>query len=112
MTNEWHYDLPEEFYKQIEPYVRNNKPRLVIDTPLKLITLWQSAIKARKEHPDKQELIAEWTMSAGANSPLVKDNDTYENIHCEFGSLEVTSEDKNEADWRKIEESINNLVNE
>lgn len=104
--------LPTEFYATIEPYVDLNIPaekRQVADTPNKLLRIWKSALSAREAHPESQELIAEWAMSAGASSPLVNDSDYFEDIHARFGRLEVSGHDNNSTAWEELKSIVDSL---
>jgi hypothetical protein len=106
--------LPAEFYSTIAPYINLNaaaEKRQVADTPSKLLAIWKSALAARQSHPESQELIAEWAMSAGATSPLINDNDIFEDLHFRFGSLEVPASDGNEADWQKLNGYVHSFDN-
>lgn len=108
------FGVPEAFYEIIKPYASSysnsgDEKREVADTPSKLKVVWKAAIAARKAHPEDEELIAEWTMSAGASSPLVNDNDMFEDIHERFGRLEVPAEDSNQTAWEEIESLIDSL---
>lgn len=102
-----HFGLPEPFYIAIRPYISKGSSDTP-DTPKKLVTLWMAALSARQAHPELEELIAEWAMSAAASSPLVNDNDVYEDIHARFGRLEVPG-DTNQEDWEELDDLINSL---
>jgi hypothetical protein len=101
--------LPSDFSDKIKPFVENQSP---ITDKATLIDVWQTAVNSRKAHSDKQELIAEWTMSAGATSSLINEPHLQE-IHLRFGELELpeahiylepgsTIEDK----WNQLAELI------
>ena len=95
------YNLPEGFYQEIKPYLQTE---LTPDySAAALIRLWQSAINYRKQYPELQESIAEWTKSAASGSSLLNDNNLYEAIHNTFGSLEVPNDDQNKAKWQQLE---------
>jgi len=107
--------VPPLFYEAIKPYIDPALPNTelqIADTPEKLLTIWKSALAARRASPADQELIAEWAMSAGASSPLVNDNDRYEDIHGRFGSLEVPTADGNLSAWQELERIITTLSKE
>lgn len=95
------FDIPDDFYKKIKPYI--NEGRVITDTS-ELIALWQEAAKSRDKHPQVQSLIAEWTMSAAAMSPLVNDRGLFEEIHHTFGELEA--ENGTNAQWAKLKRLI------
>lgn len=97
------YEVPQPFY---EKYIGPRRKR--IQTKADLVTLWEDALTYRKQYPDLQESIAEWTMSTGASSPFVHDNNLYEAIHLEFGALEVNyPEDTHaEAGWQRLEKLV------
>ena len=102
--------LPTAFYDTIQPYIfHTDGQHPIADTPQKLIVIWKSALAARQAFPEKQELIAEWTVSAGASSPLTDDNDLFEHIHFWFGSLEVPAKDKNQDSWNELTALIHSL---
>jgi hypothetical protein len=108
-------ELPPLFYEAIKPYINLDFPNSelqVADTPEKLLAIWKSALAARRASPADQELIAEWAMSAAASSPLVNDNDRYEDIHQRFGALEVPTDDGNLSDWQELERLITLLSDE
>ena len=97
------YNLPQGFYDYIKPYLHHD---LTADySAAGLIRLWQSALAYRKQYPDLQESIAEWTMSVGSGSSLTMDNDLFEAIHNMFGSLEVTN-DSAETVWQQLETMV------
>ncbi|HEU4914276.1 MAG TPA: hypothetical protein VFT16_02610 [Candidatus Saccharimonadales bacterium] len=100
--------LPEPFYTTIRPYVDQTlaiDERQIAATPDQLMRIWREAVSARRVHPELQEIIAEWATSAAASSPLVNDNDLFEDIQARFGRLEVPN-DANQSDWAELENLI------
>ena len=98
------YELPPGFYVLIKPCIDGTGEPF--NTRAGLIRLYQAALNYRRRYPVYQESIAEWTVSAGASSPLVNDNDIFEAIHAELGSLEARSatdtDDDIENGWQRI----------
>jgi hypothetical protein len=97
------YGIPQEFYAILEPYLGQNKRIIKKD---ELIDIWSAALEYAKLFPQHREHIAEWTMSVGAHSPFTNDNDIYEAIHLNFGSLEVAdssrqTQEEADSEWRE-----------
>ena len=103
--------LPASFRAYLKPYIGQlpgTIVRKIITDPAGLVALWETALSCRQRHPDHQEGIAVWTVSVGATSPLVNDNDLFEAIHAEFGSLEFADSypGKGDAQWLALEQLV------
>lgn len=94
------YNLPQEFVKLVDGYVVNHT---IITRKEELLKFWQSALKARQDHPEHQESIAEWVVSCAATSPLINDNDILDEIHGVFGYLESNTSES-DSRWNKLKE--------
>ena len=101
------YNLPQDFFELIEPYMSENAD--VITEPVELIKIWDAALSCKDQHPELSEKIAEWTMSVGASSPLINDNDIFDAIHSEFGRLEVEG-NANTTESKRIWNELSTLL--
>jgi len=108
------YDLPAEFYTYVKDYLQTDKK---IESKEELIALWSHALELAAKYPDDRESIAEWTMSIGAYSPYINDDDIFQALHYGFGSLEVadsTQQTNNNAniEWKRQRELFDTLLSE
>lgn len=102
------YNLPQSFFKFIEPYIRADDQQVITEKGI-LLGLWRRALVAKNTFPEAKEPIAEWTMSAAAGSPLLE-NQAYDEIHVTFGSLEDIGQGEPEetvaARWEKLAQLV------
>lgn len=105
------YDIPPQFYEQIEQYIRHDN-RQTVQTKPELINLWQNALDAAKSAPEQRETIAEWTMSAAASSSLIHEPEL-EAIHLMFGELRAgaagSTKEHVDDQWQTLKQLVRKL---
>jgi hypothetical protein len=101
------YGLPRGFFELIKPYVSAN-PKVASESE-RLIAIWDGAFKYKNQYPKLSEKIAEWTVSAGASSPLINDNDIFDAIHSDFGRLEVAG-NANSPESKQLWDELSKLL--
>ena len=91
---------------QLPQKLLDNAPGQPLNDPRELVDFWRQIIECRNGFPNLQEKIAHFAVSIAASSLLVGDNDLFEAIHAEFGTLEVPQDQKNGEGWNRVSELL------